>query len=393
MTVAVPVISDVTYQDLVVDPYPVFKRIRDTGPAVFLSAANLTLVTRFEDITEVERDAETYSSYNPASLVHNVMGPTFMRRDGADHQAGRRSLDPSFRPAAIKEHWTPKFDAIAGRLLDALAPTGEADLFPALAAPVASLSLMELIGFRDVAWETLAHWSQALIDGVGNYSRDGEIERIALEAGKSVDEAIDAVLDYHRANPSPAILSSMLHTDPPMPIEEIRGNIKVIIGGGLNEPRDALLTLILGLVQNPEQKERVQASPEHWPLAFDEAVRWISPIGVYPRRVARPAVLSGVALPEGAQLGLCAGAANRDDRRFDNPDSYDVFRAKKSHLAFGSGPHFCLGSWVARQNIGRIVAPKVFERLRNLRLREEAPPVVRGFAFRGPVSLPVRWDP
>ena len=78
--------------------------------------------------------------------------------------------------------------------------------------------------------------------------------------------------------------------------------------------------------------------------------------------------------------------------RFAEPDRFDVTRPKQSHLAFGAGPHFCAGTWVSRLTVGKIVVPMLFDRLRNLRLREETPPVVRGWVFRGPVTLPVRWD-
>ncbi|MVT69727.1 cytochrome P450 [Bradyrhizobium pachyrhizi] len=392
MTSAVPVVTDIAYQDLLDDPYPIFRRLREIAPAVFVAPAKLTLVTRFDDIMRIERDPVTYSADNPASLVNKVMGPTFMRKDGAEHAIGRRAIEPSFRPATIKEHWAPQFTTIAATLIDDLSANDEADLFSALAAPMASLSLMAMIGFRKMPWQTLAEWSQALIDGAGNYTADAEIERKAMQASAEVDAAIDAVLDDHRRQPNPSILSSMINADPPMPIEGIRANIKVIIGGGLNEPRDAILTLVLGLLENPAQKDGVLAQPELWPAALEEAVRWISPIGMYPRRVTRDVDLSGTTLPQDLQIGLCVGAANRDGSRFAEPDRFDVTRPKQSHLAFGAGPHFCAGTWVSRLTVGRIVAPMLFARLRNLRLRAEAPPVVRGWVFRGPVTLPVRWD-
>ena len=392
MTSTVPVVTNVSYQDLLDDPYPIFRRLRETASAVFVEAANLTLVTRFDDIVTIERDPATYSADNPASLVNKVMGPTFMRKDGAEHAIGRKAIEPSFRPGTIKEHWTPKFAGICARLIDILIETNEAELFSALAAPMASLCLMEMIGFAEMPWRTLAEWSQSLIDGAGNYSGDAGIERRAMQAGAEIDAAIEAVLDHHRRNLNPTIRSSMVHATPPMPIEHIRANIKVIIGGGLNEPRDAILTLVLGLLENPEQRESVRTKPELWPDAFEEAVRWISPIGMYPRRVARNVDLAGVTLPEGLQIGLCVGAANRDDKRFPDPDKFDISRPKQSHLAFGAGPHFCAGTWVSRLTVGRIVVPMLFERLGNLRLRDDAPPVLRGWVFRGPVSLPVRWD-
>jgi cytochrome P450 len=236
------------------------------------------------------------------------------------------------------------------------------------------------LGFRDVDWQTMAFWSQSLIDGAGNYSGNQEIARKAADAALGVEAAIDRALPYHRENPNMSVLSSMIHADDPHTIEQIYANIKVAVGGGLNEPRDSILTLVLGLLENSDQLERVRADPNLWPVAFEESVRWISPIGMYPRRVTRDVVFSGVQLRAG------------DGSRFEDPDRFDVFREKKSHLAFGAGPHFCAGTWVARHMVGRLVVPRLFERLKNLRLRDPAGLRMQGWVFRGPTTLPVAWD-
>ncbi|AFL51224.1 cytochrome P450 [Sinorhizobium fredii] len=392
MALAVPVVSDIAFSDLLADPYPIYKRLRDMASAVYVDTARLALVTRFDDIMTIERDSETFASSNPGSLVNKVMGHTMMRKDGEAHAIERRAIEVSFRPGTIKNHWAAQFEAISDRLVSEIESRGEADLFDALAAPMASLALIELLGLKDLSWQTLAHWSQALMDGAGNYSGDPAISARATGAAAGVDAAIDAVLPWHRQNPNPAVLSSMVNADHPMNLEQIRANIKVIIGGGLNEPRDSILSLTLGLLSNPVQLATVMANPDLWPLALDEAVRWISPIGMYPRRVTRDVELSGVELRAGDQLGLCVGAANRDDRRFENPDNFDLFRPKQPHLAFGAGPHFCAGAWVARQMVGRIVVPMLFSRLKNLRLQPDAPARIHGWVFRGPVFLPVAWD-
>lgn len=326
MAHAVPVVSDIAVSDLLADPYPIYKRLREMAPAVYVDSARLALVTRFDDIMAIERDSETFASSNPGSLVNKVMGHTMMRKDGEAHAMERRAVEISFRPGTIKNHWAAQFEATSDRLIADIESQGAADLFDTLAAPMASLALIELLGLKDVSWQTLACWSQALMDGAGNYSGDPEISARATEAAAGVDAAIDAVIAWHRENPNPAVLSSMVNAENPMNIEQIRANIKVIIGGGLNEPRDSILSLTLGLLSNPAQRAEVMANPDLGPLAFEEAIRWISPIGMYPRRVTRDVELSGVELRAGDQIGLCVGAANRDDRRFDNPDSFDLFR-------------------------------------------------------------------
>lgn len=389
---AVPVISDVSFADLLKDPYPTFERARDMAAVVRIEAANIMVATRYDDIMAMERDPETFSSENPQSLVNKVMGHTMMRKDGEAHAIERKAVEPALRPGAVKSCWAPRLEAIFDEIMAGFEREGEADLFDVLAAPMAGRALAEVLGFLDVDWQTMALWSQCLIDGAGNYSGDADISRKAAEAAKGVEAAVDHALPYHRDNPNTSVLASMIHADQPHTIEQIYANIKVAVGGGLNEPRDSILTMVLGLLQNPDQLGRIMADANLWPTAFEESVRWISPIGMYPRRVTRDIAFSGVQLRAGDQVGLCVGAANRDPNRFDAPDRFDVFREKKSHLAFGAGAHFCAGTWVARHMVGRLVVPKLFERLPNLRLRNPDAVRIQGWVFRGPTTLPVVWD-
>ncbi|PDT00435.1 cytochrome [Rhizobium chutanense] len=389
---SVPVISDVSFAELLTDPYPAYKRARETAAIVRIEAANIMVATRYDDIMAMERDLETFSSVNPQSLVNKVMGRTMMRKDGEAHARERKAIEPALRPGAVKSCWAPRLEVIFDEVMAAFEKDGAADLFHALAAPMAGRALAEVLGFIDVDWPTMALWSQSLIDGAGNYSADPEISRKAEEAARGVEEAIDRALPHHRDNPNSSVLSSMIHAEDPHTLEQIYANIKVAVGGGLNEPRDSILTLVLGLLENPDQLERVKADPNLWPTAFEESVRWISPIGMYPRRVTRDIVFSGVRLREGDQIGLCVGAANRDAGRFAEPDRFDVFREKKSHLAFGAGPHFCAGTWLARHMVGRLVVPRLFARLRNLRLTDPGAVRIQGWVFRGPTTLPVTWN-
>lgn len=391
MAQPVPVIDDIDIATLMADPYPSFDRIRELGSAVWVSAANIHLVTRFADIMHVEKNHADFASTNPQSLMNRVMGHSLMRKDDEDHQVERAAVDPSFRRGMVRDHWTPVFRNLTDQLIDRFVDDGHTDLFNAFAAPMASLSLAEMLGFRDVAWQDLAHWSQSLMDGVSNYGADPEIEDRGQAASRAINDAIDAVLPDHRADHNPTILSSMAHAESPHSIEQIRANIKVIIGGGLNEPRDAILTTVLGLLQNPDQLAAVRQDPKLFAKAFEEAVRWISPIGMYPRRVTRDVVLGDTQLKEGDQLGICVGAANHDRSQFERPDAFDIFRPRKQHLGFGAGPHFCAGTWVARQMVGEIAVPRLFERLPGLRLDPENAPTLNGWVFRGPTSLPVIW--
>ncbi|NWK94560.1 cytochrome P450 [Sphingobium lactosutens] len=384
-----PAIDDIIMGDLMEDPYPIYARAREMGSVVRIAATGLCLVTHFDDIIAIERDPETFSSRIPESNVVQLFGANLMRKDGHDHRRERQAIDPALRPGTAKRCWAPRLEAIVDDILNEVEPLGQADLFSAVAEPIAGRALIEVIGFVDLEWQTIARWSQAMMDGSSNYSQDSEPRLRALAAGREIERAVDLSLNQAGGPPEDSILGSMSRAG--LSREEIHGNAKVAVGGGFNEPRDSLLSLLLGVLSDPVQRDRLLSDPALWPAAFDEAVRWISPIGMYPRKLTRDASIGGVTLPRGALIGLSVAAANREPERFVDPDRFDLSRPKVKNLAFGSGPHFCAGSWVARTLVGGIAGPRIFSRLSALRLVDSETVPVRGWVFRGPTSLPAQW--
>ncbi len=382
--------QQVRLAELHADPYPIYQRLRANEPVSFVPAANRYLVTRYEDIVHLERNPEIFSADEAKSLMKRVMGHTMLRKDGDAHKRERLAAEPALRPGVVKNHWMPVFRQIVDELIDDVIAEGRTDLFHSFAAPCAARSLAALLGLTNVAWQDLATWSQAMMDGTGNYGDDPEIWRRSEAAAAGVDAALAEMIPYLRKNPDNSIISAMLHAADPLTPEEIAPNVKVIIGGGLNEPRDAILTGVIGLLENPGQRAQVEADPALWRTVFEETVRWVSPIGMYPRQATRDTELGGVTVPAGARLGVVLASGNRDESVFDHADRFDINRTKKPHIAFGGGPHFCLGTWAARVQVGEVALPALFSRLKNLRL--DGAPQWAGWVFRGPVHLPVAWD-
>lgn len=389
----VPIYDDTSLAQIERDPYPVYAELRAKAPVAWLAPARINLVTKFDDIMRIERDHETFPALDMRSLQIKAMGHSLMRRDGTPHARQRKALEQTFSPVTAKHHWGPIFQKIADDLIDGFAENGAVDLFSQYAAPLASRSLKAILGLPEIDWRDLCAWSQALMDATGNYGDDAEIWARGKEAYVAIDRAIEQQLPALRARPDKSALSSMLHAADPLSLKDIRANTKVIIGGGLNEPRDATCTMLLGLLSDPEQlawfKEDAAA---RWKPAFEEAVRWIAPIGMYPRRVAKRVELGGAVLQEGDAIGLSVASACRDEDHFDQGDVFNVHRPRASHLAFGAGPHFCLGTWLARKQVGEIGVPRLLERLPNLRLDPRKPVQLGGWVFRGALNMPVVWD-
>jgi hypothetical protein len=174
-----------------------------------------------------------------------------------------------------------------------------------------------------------------------------------------------------------------------LPLASIRANIKLIISGGQNEPRDAIAGTAWALLSHPAQLQRLMRGESDWQAAFAEYARWISPIGMSPRQVARDAEALGIRFEAGERVFLMFSSACRDEAFFADPDSFDITRDTGPAIPFGAGPHFCAGAAAARCLITEIALPLLFEALPGLTMAGPAP--FHGWAFRGPTALPVRW--
>ena len=143
---------------------------------------------------------------------------------------------------------------------------------------------------------------------------------------------------------------------------------------------------------HPDQLAVLRDGHVGWDRAFEEYVRWMAPIGMSPRRIAGHAKINGVTIAPGGRAFFMFGAANRDPAHFADPDRFDIRRDTRKHIAFGAGPHFCAGAFAARALVANVALPMMFERLHGLRLDADRPAAFRGWAFRGPLSMHVRWD-
>ena len=389
-----PTADWVRIDELMNDPFPSFERLRAEGGVHWVPAIGRYLVTSYDAVHTTELDQEIYSANEQGSLMIRAMGHSMLRRDDSEHFVERKAWEPALRPGVVKRVWTEKFDRNADLHLDALIAKGPgADFIIDFAAPYVADSLRDVFGLYNCTAEDLIRWSQTMIDATGNYADDPEVWAAGERSFNEVDDALDDMLVWHQQHPDESVISQLLRIpDYEMPLERIRANLKMTIGGGLNEPRDALGTAVMALLQHPEQRDAVLADPSLWQTVFDETIRWVAPIGMYSRQVTRDTVLAGVRLPRGAKLGISLLSANRDTAVWEGAAEFDIHREVQPHLAFGKGVHVCLGAWVARAEVANVALPKVFARLPELSLIAERPPVSQGWVFRGVTTMPLNWD-
>lgn len=374
------------------DPYPAYAELRRSAPLAWVPSVGRHLITRHDDITHAEKLPEVFSSREDGSLLLRVVGPNLLREDDPAHRRLRTAAEPPSRPRHVRDEWAGAFEANANRLLDELAGRGEADLIGDFAEPFAAANLALVLGLRNATAADIAAWSKAMMDGNSNYADDPIVWSRAESATRDVDTAVAEMVAAVHGTPDGSVISSMIHAPGGLELGEIQNTVKVIIGGGFSEPRNAFGVGAWAVLQQPNLLARVLADPSKWKQVFEEAVRWISPIGMYPRQVTQDYELAGTMLPAGSRVALVIASGNRDEAVFERPGEFDIDRPHRPHLAFGGGPHFCMGAWIARHEVSAIAWPQVFSRLPGLRLASTAAPRLDGWVFRGLTSLNVTWQ-
>ncbi len=316
-----------------------------------------------------------------------LMGENLMRKDGKAHIVERRAVYPSMSPRTVREVWSDEFRAQTDNLLDALTITKEADLFWRYAMPVSANALRSMTGLTNMSVEEMNRTSQGMIDGCANYAGDPEVEARCNDCTASIDEHITEKLFELKIKPDHSLISVQLAAG--LSETQIRANIKLSISGGQNEPRDAIAGCIWALLSHPDQLELAVNGEVSWLQVFEEYARWISPIGMSPRRVTQRYDYHGVKFEPEDRVFFMFSSANRDEGVFSTPDKFDITRDITPSIAFGAGPHFCAGAWASRTLIADVALPRFFERVQRPKLNGEVP--FAGWAFRGPLALPCSW--
>jgi cytochrome P450 len=387
----------ITVEALEDDPYPIYARLRREGPA-FVPAVNVWMLTRWADVDLAGSRPDLFSAETPTSPVDVTFGsPTVLTCDGAVHKELRSSIDPKFRPRVVDTYVDGLIDPIADELLDRIAGRGSAELMAEYFEPISVLGLGQVLGLPDVDGDTLRRWFAGLAQGATNYECDPAKQAVGDAVAAEIRARLAPLLDRLEREPDDSAISHMLHAGrpegDPRDRELVLPSLLVILLGGMQEPGHGAGSALAALLEHPEQTAEVVADPATLaPLAVEEGLRLIAPIGTQLRSTTEDVEIGGTMIPAGEPVALVIASANRDEGRFADPDRFDLHRPKQQHAAFGFGRHFCSGHAFARQQ-ETIALRKLFERLPDVRLDPDRPPVLRGWEFRAPAHLHVRFAP
>jgi cytochrome P450 len=368
---AAPVV-DISLDRLESAPLAVWAALRRDAPVAYVPCLRLTLLTRYDDVERVCRDAEHFSAAVPDGPLSRAVGPNFMHADGADHRRVRELLASLLRARPLREAHEGWLRARAADLVADLAARPAADLVADYAHPLAGALLAALTGVRADA-ATYERWFRGIAAGAGNFEADPAKDAQARLAGAEIDAAITA------AEAAPGTLVAAMTAAGFTPVE-VSSTVKLFVIGGLQEPRDLLGFSALGLLEGGGWNAELVTNGA-LPAVIEEAARWGSPVGTVTRTVRHDVRVGDVELVAGTRVAAVLASANHDPARWTDPGRFEPARGEGPHLAYGAGLHTCVGAATARFLV-RVAMEELLRGLPDLRLLE--PPEVVGYEFRGP---------
>jgi cytochrome P450 PksS len=391
------------------DPYPVYRRMRQKDPVYWSDALGHWVLTRYDDVLALTRHPALSSAgievfvraqlrgSDPALVADYTRINTGMMttKDGQDHQRLRVLGKQAFTPSAL-QRWQSVIERVVDDLLDAALPRGRMDLIDDLARPLPSIVIAELFGIPPEDREMLHQWSMAGLRFVAGAVGDPEeAARAANEASVQRERYFRDLLEERRRRPGDDLMSLLLkgQAEGRLTAEEVCAQCILLLTAGHITTMHQLGNTVLALLNNPEQMGRLRDDPGLARSATEEGLRYDG-TAQFLRRIAREDLMvRGQTIRKGELVYLSLGAANRDPEVFTEPDRFDVDRADNPHLAFGAGPHICLGMTLARREL-EVSLGRLVQRMPRLCLDEERPMRRRAdsLALRGLESLPVRFD-
>jgi cytochrome P450 len=344
-------------------------------------------VYSFELVSQVLRDNHAFSSQVYAEMMGPVMGHTILEMDEPEHRHHRSLVAEAFRHKTLARWETELVQAVVDELIEGFASKGRAELVRQFTFPFPVQVIARMLGLPRRDYPSFQRWSLELISVGADWDR-------GIAASHKLRDYFKEIVDQRRSEPADDLISDLAHAEidgHTLTDEEIFAFLRLLLPAGVETTYRSSGNLLFGLLTHPEQLDAVRNDRALVPQAIEEGLRWEPPLHGIARVATADVELGGVMLKAGSIVSVALGAANRDETRYRDPDRFDIFREPQQHIAFGFGPHMCLGMHLARMET-RVAIDALLERLPGLRLDPDGDdPHIHGQIFRSPTSLPVRF--
>jgi cholest-4-en-3-one 26-monooxygenase len=375
------------------DPFPAFKWMRDNAPAYFDEPGSVWGITRYADIKEISKDPDTFSNAGGIRPDSDAL-PMMIDTDAPEHVRRRRLVSEGFTPRRIRES-EEGIRTICDAIIDRVCEAGSADFVRDIAAPLPMIVIGNMLGVAPEDRDALLRWSDDMLKGLGSPD-PGALDRATVAAGEYAEYILAVAEQRRRDSQSGDLIGTLVHAEiegDRLDEQSLIYESLLILIGGDETTRHVISGGMYELLCHPDQLAMLASDRTLMPSAMEEMLRWVSPIKNMARQMTRDVEFGGQTLHKGEKLLLLYPSANRDERVFDRPETFDITRTPNEHMAFGFGSHFCLGNRLARMELS-VMFDRLLDRLPDIALAEDVEPPKRAANFvSGYETMPVVFTP
>jgi len=377
------------------DPYPLYKELRDTHPVFEVRTtagasgnSRSVLLSRYQDVKAVIRDNETFSNDIVQRTMGLVMGPTVIGMDGKEHLKHRTLITPSMTTRELRGAAFPvEVRRIADSYIDKFIDDGKANLHEQFCYSFPLSVFISLLGIEIADVKEFHDFSKDLCLIASDPAK-------GFAASTWLMDYLQPIVQEKRRQQGTDLISVLVQSE----VEgeklndlEVVSFLRLLTLAGAETTNHLLGTTFVALLADPELMERVRADRSLVPALLQEAMRWESPVSTIMREAVCDTEVGGVAVEKGTELVCHLGSANRDERQFSDPDTFNIDREDCDPIPFGYGRHYCAGSHLAKME-AEIGVNALLDRLGNIQAVPGEEFSVVGFSFRGPDRIPVTFD-
>jgi pulcherriminic acid synthase len=362
MTTA-PDLPDILSAEFAADPYSAYATLREHAPLYWHEGTQSYVVSRYADVEHVFKNP-VFTTDNYGWQLEPVHGRTILQMSGSEHSTRRALVAPAFRGSTLRDRFLPVIERNAADLIDTFRAAGSVDLVNDFARRFPINVIIDMLGLDKADHERFQLWYTAIIAFLGNLSQDPRVTAAGLRTHTEFAEYMIPVIQRRRENPGDDLLSTLCAAtvdDVSMSDEDIKAFCSLLLAAGGETTDKAIASLFSNLLQHPAQLAAVRADRGLIPKAFAETLRYTPPVHMIMRQPAQDVPLGGGTIPAGSTVTCLIAAANRDQERYADPDTFDIFRddlkvstaftAAADHLAFSLGRHFCVGALLAEAEV------------------------------------------
>lgn len=378
-------------------PYDTWRRLRDDAPVYHNERYGFWALSRFADVLAASLDTETFSSARGItldSIGEPIPLPMMIMMDPPMHDAFRKVVSRAYTPRRIADLEVRIAELCAG-YLDPFVGEGGFDFVQDFGMLLPVMVISTLLGFPEEDHDQLREWSD-----IGLHREEGKegLTPEALEAQGLTFAYYQTQVQERRRNPQDDMITEMIQADLQLPDGEVRkledmevmGMMSLISNAGNETVARMLGWTALVLDEYADARREMAEDPSLISSGVEELLRYEAPSPIQGRYVTRDVEMHGVVIPEGSKMALLTASAGRDERKYENADTYDIHRKIDRHVTFGYGAHFCLGAALARME-GRVALAEILRRFPSWEVDRDAVTYVATNTVRGPSSAPVRF--